>query len=328
MGRPTFTTLLILVATAARPQSSSPASPQAGTEAAPADLITLRRQGMDAFRQRDYTRALRILRQVIAGDPSDIVALNVAANSALRLKDYPSAIASFKSALQLQPDEYHNVSGLMRAYTLSGMAPERDELRKHIAELEHSGKLPADFNYVFETFQAGDKKIEVAEFPIIQGFYGERYRSKVFNSAGKQIFCVTLESDALEQATWAKEHPKEAAADGRRFSLDGYASDSHSTYVFYNGEPAYEQVRFGASTDPWRRIDRCWRHMPQDKGGRPFTRPPQSPTALSRFSKRLRIPSVTLGRKSPNRDYNRGNEIDKRDPNPHEGARTCLVCES
>jgi hypothetical protein len=30
---------------------------------------------------------------------------------------------------------------------------------------------------------------------------------------------------------------------GRRFSLDGYATDSHSTYDFYDGEPPYEHVR-------------------------------------------------------------------------------------
>lgn len=90
---------------------------------------------------------------------------------------------------------------------------------------------------------SSDKKIEVAEFPKIQGFYGERYRFKVLNSAGKEIFCVTLESDALEQPSWATEHPKEAATGGRRFSLDGYASDSHSTYAFYDREPRYEQVR-------------------------------------------------------------------------------------
>lgn len=242
--------LLFCSLSVAAPAQTAPPKDQANDTGRPqlspeesADLNTLRRQGIDAFRQGDYARSLSAFRQVISADPSDIVAYNVAANCSLRLKDYPSAIDSFKHALQLQPDEYHNVSGLIRAYTLAGMAPERDELRKHIADLEQAGKLPADFNYVFETFDAGDKKVEVAVFPKIQGYYGERYRFKVFNSAGKQIYCVTLESDELEQPNWAKEHPKEAAAGGRGFSLDGYASDSHSTYSFYNGEPPYEQVR-------------------------------------------------------------------------------------
>jgi tetratricopeptide (TPR) repeat protein len=225
------------------PPSSNPAYRQAGEEAGPTDLNVLRRRGIDNFRQGDYAGALRIFRQVIAADPSDVVAYNVAANCSMRLKDYPAAIDSFQRALQLRPDEYHNLSGLIRAFTLAGMAKERDELRKHISELELTGKLPDTFNYVFETFDAGDRKIEVAEFPKIQGFYGERYRFKVFNSAGKEIFCVVLESDAPEQQAWAKEHPKEAASGGRRFSLDGYATDSHSTYGFYDGEPPYDQVR-------------------------------------------------------------------------------------
>jgi tetratricopeptide (TPR) repeat protein len=225
------------------PQNSTTAPSQAVQEASPVDLNTLRRQGIDTYRQGDNVNALRIFRQVIAADPNDIVAYNVAANCSLRLKDYPSAIDFVKHALQLRPDEYHNVSVLIRAYTLAGMTSQRDDLRKHIAELENAGQLPATFNYVFETFDAGDKRVEVAEFLKIQGTYGERYRFKVFDAAGKEVYCVTLESDALEQPRWEKEHPKEAAAGGRGFSLDGYARDSHSTFGFYNGEPPYEQVR-------------------------------------------------------------------------------------
>jgi tetratricopeptide (TPR) repeat protein len=237
------TAAVAFAALEAAPQFSASASPQAAAQATPPEIDALRRQGVDAFRGGNYAEALRIFRRVIAADPNDIVAYNIIANCSLSLGDYPSAVDYFKHALQLRPDESHNLSGLMRAYTLAGMVPERDALRKHIAELELEGKLPPTYNYVFDAFQAGDKKIEVAEFPQIQGFYGERYRFKVFNNAGKQVFCVTLESDSLEQPGWAKQHPKEAAAGGRQFSLDGYASDSHSTYGFYDGEPSYEQVR-------------------------------------------------------------------------------------
>jgi len=48
--------------------------------------------------------------------------------------------------------------------------PERDEVRKHIAELEHAGKLPDNFNYVFETLDAGDKKVELLSFLKTRGF--------------------------------------------------------------------------------------------------------------------------------------------------------------
>jgi tetratricopeptide (TPR) repeat protein len=223
-------------------QSSNPPSSRAAADTA-TDLNSLRQQAIDAFRQADYTRSLSIFRQIIALDPSDIVAYNGSANCSMRLKQYVLAIDYFKHALQLQPDEYHNLSGLMHAYTLARMDPERDELRKHIADLETAGKLPDNFNYVFETFNLGDKTVEVAEFPKIQGRYGERYRFMVFDTTGKQTLCITLESNALDQLSWAKEHPKEAAAGTRLFSLDGYTRDSHSTFAIYDGEPGYDLVR-------------------------------------------------------------------------------------
>jgi len=218
-------------------------SQSAGVAAGSIDLNALRQQGMGAYQQGDYTGAHGIFRQVIAADPSDIVAYNLSGNCSLHLKDYPSAVDSFRHALQLRPDEYHSLAGLIHAYTLAGMVPEREELRQHILDLAHAGKLPDTFNYVFDSFDVGSQKVEVAEFPKIQGYYGERYRFKVFNNTGKEIFCVTLESDALEQPAWVKKHPKEAAAGGRQFSLDGYAHDAHTSYGFYDAEPRYEQVR-------------------------------------------------------------------------------------
>ena len=213
------------------------------TENAALDLTSLRKQGIDSYRQGDYALALRTFRQVIAADPSDVVAYNVAGNSALRLKDYPAAVDLLNHALELRPDEYHCLSSLMRAYTLAEMTAKRDELRSHIEELAKGSKLPPTFSYVFDTFTAGDKRIEVAMFPQIQGFYGERYRFIAYDPGGKVVFCVTLESDQLEQPRWAKEHPKEAAAGGRRFSLDGYSREAHETYGFFDGEPAYDGVR-------------------------------------------------------------------------------------
>jgi tetratricopeptide (TPR) repeat protein len=130
-----------------------------------ADLTTLRKQGLSAYQQRDYTVALSIFRQVIAADPSDIVAYNVAGHCSFYLKDYPSAITAYKHALELHPDEYYNLGALIRTYTIAEMVPERDELRKHIEQLAEAGKLPDTFNYVFDTFDVGGKKVKSPNFP-------------------------------------------------------------------------------------------------------------------------------------------------------------------
>jgi hypothetical protein len=69
----------------------------------------------------------------------------------------------------------------MRALTLAGMAEERDEVREHVAELEHAGKLPDNFNYIFETFDAGEPGV-LRRTLSFQGFQQCRQ------------FCITLES--------------------------------------------------------------------------------------------------------------------------------------
>jgi tetratricopeptide (TPR) repeat protein len=222
----------------------SPGTSQAAAvPSASSHIDALMRQGLEDFRRGDYEGALPFFRQVVDSDPRNVVAYNLARNCSRELKDYLSAIDFFKHALEIQPDKYHNVAGLIQVYTLAGMARQRDELRLHIGVLENDNKLPPNCSYVFETFEVGDERVQVSEFPQITGYYGDRYHFDVFDSNGKQIFRVALESDALEQAEWAKQHSTEATAGGRFFSLDGYAGDKHSTLSSYDVEPPFEQFR-------------------------------------------------------------------------------------
>jgi tetratricopeptide (TPR) repeat protein len=220
-------------------QDPAKGSPQAGAQ----DTSGLQRQAVAAFQANDCPSAIKLFRQVTASNPADIVAYNMSGNCSLRLKDYPAAIDAFKHALQVQPDEWHNISGLIHTYTLGGMTQERDELQKHIEELEREGKLPDTFSYVFETFQVANQQVEVSKYPKIAGFYGERYRFNVYNKDGMLAFRVALESAELEQPRWAKEHKELAAAGGRKFSLDGYSPEGHYSYRFYDGEPDYPKLR-------------------------------------------------------------------------------------
>jgi len=220
-------------------QDPAKGPPQAGGQ----DTGELIRQAVAAFRANDCPSAIKLFRQVTASNPTDIVAYNMSGNCSLRLKDYPAAIDAFKHALQIQADEWHNISGLIHAYTLAGMTRERDELQKHIGELQREGKLPDNFSYVFETFPVANQQVEVSKYPKITGYYGERYRFNVYNNDGMLVFRVALESGELEQPQWAREHKELAATGGRKFSLDGYSSEGHYTYGFYDGEPEYPKLR-------------------------------------------------------------------------------------
>ena len=76
--------------------------------------------------------------------------------------------------------------------------------------------------------------------------------ARVFNASGQQLERITLESNDMEQASFAKEHPDLAAKGMRFFSLDGYTeqtapdgrqTQTHYTYGFFNGSPGYVAIR-------------------------------------------------------------------------------------
>jgi hypothetical protein len=89
----------------------------------------------------------------------------------------------------------------------------------------------------------------VTEFPQLSGQFHFRYHFNVYDATGKFVARVALESDDADQINWSKQHPKEAAAGDRQFSLDSYSQSvsgqfTHSFYKFYeNGEPTYDLVR-------------------------------------------------------------------------------------
>lgn len=198
----------------------------------------------EALQKGDFKNALAISREVITTSPDNIVAYNLAGNAALRLHEYANAIEFFRHALQLQPDEYHNVGGLMAAYSLAGKTAEADAEREHIRQLKAANRLPPGFSFQVDTFQVGDKQVWAVEFfPDLGGKYNYRYSFNVFDAAAKQAYRVALESDDIDQPMFAKDHPKEAAAGKRAFSLDGYGPSSHATIKFYEGEPTYATAR-------------------------------------------------------------------------------------
>jgi tetratricopeptide (TPR) repeat protein len=233
-------TALLAITSVAAAQQASPGG---------IDVKSKMEEGVAAFRARDYKRALAIFNEVTAADPNNIFAYNLAGNCSMETHDFPAAIRSFEHALQLQPDQPQNLAGLVRSYAQAGMTKERDGTLQHLRELSKAGRLPANFSYVFDSFAAGDRSVLVTEFPQLAGHFHFRYYFNVYDATGKFATRVALESDDIDQIEWAKRHPKEAAAGGRMFSLDGYPQAApgqaiHATYKFYEeGEPPYEKVR-------------------------------------------------------------------------------------
>lgn len=268
MSRFICATLLAVTSLAAAPQNPS----------SNIDVKSRMDQGIGAFRAHDYKGALSVFNEVTAQDPSNILAHNLAGNCSMELRDFPAAIRSFQHALQLQPDQPQNLGGLVRSYAQAGMSKERDATLERLHELSKAGRLPANFSYIFDSFPAGDRSVLVTEFPQLAGQFHFRYYFNVYDATGKFVRRVALESDDVDQTSWAKQHPKEAAAGGRAFSLDGYSQSvsgvTHSLYKFYDdGEPPYGQVR----ADVEKLLAGALKPATSSTTGSP-TQPPASPT--------------------------------------------------
>lgn len=77
--------------------------------------------------------------------------------------------------------------------------------------------------------------------------------ARVFDSSGKLLARLTLESSEIDQSLFAQQHPDEAAKGLRIFSIDGYSEGpvnangmhtaTHATYDMIVGQPNYDTIR-------------------------------------------------------------------------------------
>ncbi len=100
----------------------------------------------------------------------------------------------------------------------------RDAGMAHMLDLHKRGLTPPHMQqYIVERiFYSSGKSLTIYTSLEPWGHYHVYNYAQIFDSAGHMELRVTVESDDTDQAFFAKEHPKEAAAGLRSFSLDGY----------------------------------------------------------------------------------------------------------
>ena len=226
-------------------QTAAPGAPQ--TNQTPASDKEQLRLADATYLHGDYDGALRILGDILRRSPNDSEALSLQGLSYLKLDNYRAAIKSFQDGLNLRPGDAYDIAGLISAYSLSGKSFDASEQRKKLQEIQAAGNLPTKLSFVIDKFQVGDQHVEVTEFfPYTPDKFHYRY-SFVVRKVGEPVYRIALESDDADQTVLASSDPQKAAAlaagSKRRYSLDKYAPNMHATFKFYDGEPAYEQVR-------------------------------------------------------------------------------------
>jgi tetratricopeptide (TPR) repeat protein len=206
------------------------------------------KKARQAGRNQEALAGFKILLQEV---PGDSLLEKYAGDAAIEVGDSAYAADLLRPVVQTNFEDWQAVSMLARAAAESGDKQTRDAAMVNMTMLrQHGLNLP---QYVLERIATGQNVMTIACFLIPAAPYKASYVGRVADAKGLIFLRVALESSDTDQLLFAKEHPKEAAAGLRQFTLDAYQetglnsagqrTQSHFTYKFFTGQPPYDAVR-------------------------------------------------------------------------------------
>jgi hypothetical protein len=223
-----------------------------------ARLTAVQKQQFEAAKSahmaRRFTEALSGFKALLQDLPGDVLLLKYASNAALQAGDPAYALDALKPIRMANVEDWQAVSMLAWAAAESGDAQTRDFAMTNMVMLKQAGLTPPNLTqYVVERVKVGESVMTIQSYLVPSGPYKIFYIGRVADAKGAVLLRITLESSDADQPVFAREHPKEAAAGVRSFTLDGYQetglnqagqrTQTHYTYEFLMGSPAYDTVR-------------------------------------------------------------------------------------
>ena len=207
-----------------------------------------------AFKAQRYSEALAGFKQMLSQLPGHPVLSKFASEAALNASDTRFALDTLKPVAAADPDDWQATALLTRACAESGDAACRDSGMAHLLDLHHRGVTPPRMQqYILEHVKVGENTLRILPSLEPWGIYKVYDLGQVSDKNGNVFMRVTLESTDADQIEFAKDHPKEAAAGIRRFSLDAYRetglnsqgqrTQTHYTFRLLDGQPDYATVR-------------------------------------------------------------------------------------
>jgi len=235
---------------AQQPQAQQPAI-QSGARAQPQIDPEIRAKIGDELKQKKFDEAIADAKTILEKDPESPQANKLVGVVLLDAQKPADALTYFQKAQSLDSGEASVHELLLQAYAGMGDKAQRDEQRAILRSLHSDGKHPVlaqEQGFVIEMIPAGDKVIQAFEFYEPAGRFHFYYRFNVFDASGKMERFYALESDDADQAMYAQQHPKEATAGERRFSIDYYEQKKPDSVTqglvgFIDGQPSYDDLR-------------------------------------------------------------------------------------
>lgn len=237
---------------------ASPASKIESTQDLTARLTEQQKAQFDdatkAFGAQHYTDALVIFKLLLGQLPGDSVLSKFSSEAALDAGDASYALKTVGPLAQANPNDWQAVALVTRACAESGGTTCRDSGIANMLDLYRRGVVPKQMQqYVVERLKSGANTLLIRTSLEPWGYYHVYDLGQVMDREGNIFLRITIESSDGDQALFAKENPKEAAAGLRSFSLDAYRetglnssgqrTQTHYTFKFFTGQPPYQTVR-------------------------------------------------------------------------------------
>ena len=203
-------------------------------------------QGLEALHSHRPQQALGFFQQAIAADPKSAPANLLAASAELALYDGKAAVGYAERAAQLDPGDWKIHTTLVTAYAMAGDTAHRDAERAYLRKA-HADPALADAHgtegFLLDMFRVKDYRVDVVEYFEPIGRYNTYFRFLVRNAEGQRVWTIEVDSDSLNQASWAARYPREAKQGQRQFQIESPPGDNEVDYATFSGAPSYDYAK-------------------------------------------------------------------------------------
>jgi len=211
-----------------------------------AQQTTPMQQGLAALQANQPQQALALFQQVIAGDPQDAAANLLAASTEIALFQPVDAVRYGERALAIEPGNWKVHTTLVTAYTMAGDVPHREAERDFLRKAHSNPALPdarGTSGFLLDKFKAGIYSVDAVEYFKPLGKYNTYYRFLVRNDVGTRVWTIEVNSDSLNQVSWAQAYPRPAKEGQRQFQIESAPGETHVGYRTFSGAPGYDYVK-------------------------------------------------------------------------------------
>ena len=203
-------------------------------------------QAQNALHAGHPEQALELLKQALAQDPENAAADLLASSAEIALFAPEDAVRYGERAQALAPGSWKVHTTLVTAYAMAGDTAHRDAERALLRQ-DHANPSLADARaatgFLLDLFRAGRYRVEAVEYFRPLGKYNTYYRFIIRNAAGARVWTIEVNSDSLNQASWAQSYPKQAAEGQRQFQIESPEGPEHVEYRTFSGAPSYDYAR-------------------------------------------------------------------------------------